>query len=55
MDETTTTPTITEGDAFDVARSLRFKAAKLRGEAASLDSLASYLEHRYLNDARSDA
>lgn len=48
-------PDLVEGNAFDVARSLRFHAHTLRLESASLDSMASYIEHRYLNGERSDA
>lgn len=48
-------PDITEGDAFDIARSLRFQADRLRKEAAALDSTASYITHRYGNAADQDA
>ena len=42
---------ITEGDTFDIARSLRYQADRLRAEAAALDSTASFIEHRYGNPA----
>ena len=43
--------TITEGDAFDVVRSLRFQARQLRKSADTLDSTASFLATRYCNPA----
>lgn len=42
---------MTEGDALDVARSLRYQADQLRKEAAKLDSISSYLMKRYGNPA----